>query len=163
MRVKVVPPAPESLETLETVWRAVPLVPKPEESCCARLIDRTGVPAQDEAKEWLTFTRGLGLVARGESGYRRLRPGPAERDLQTAFREGVYGAADLLAVLEAQSPEPTTADEAFERFAERVPTWERSRDPDWRTVWRERVARLLEWAVLFELAERADGGYRRVD
>ena len=155
--VKVVPPAPDSLDVLTEVWRAVALVPEPEESCCARLMDRAGVPAQDEAKEWLTFQRGLGLVREGERGFYRVRDAPPEEvDLQTRFREGVYGVETLLDHL---GDRPLDADEAFDRFEARVPNWERHHDTDWRSVWRERVRRLLDWAVLFGLAERTPEGY----
>ena len=155
--VKVVPPAPDSLETLHETWAAVALVPEPEESCCARLMDRAGVPAQDVAKEWLTFLRGLGLVSEGERGYHRLREqDPAEVDLATRFREGVYGVEELLGYLGA---DPLDADAAFDRFEDRVPNWERHHEADWRSVWRDRVRRLLDWAVLFGLAERTPEGY----
>ena len=156
-KVKVVPPAPASLDTLYETWRAVALVPEPEESCCARLVAKAGVPAQDEAKEWLTFQKGLGLVAESQRGFHRLRESdPAEVDLQTRFREGVYGAEELLGHL---GTAPLDAEGAFDRFEDRVPNWERHQNADWRTVWRERVERLLDWAVLFGLAERTPDGY----
>ena len=158
MRFKVVPPAPDSLDGLETARRAVPLVPRSENDCCARVMDRAGVPARDEAKEWLTFMRALGLVSRSERGYHRTRE-PVERDrLARAFRERVYGADDLLSAL---SDEPASVDEAFERFVDSVPDWERSRHADWKRAWRERVERMLDWAVLFGLAGRGGGGYVR--
>jgi hypothetical protein len=159
VRFKVVPPAPDSLGTLETARRAVPLVPRSEDDCCARLMDRAGVPARDEAKEWLTFMRALGLVAEAERGYRRTRE-PLETDrLAAAFRERVYGVEEFLGALDVEKAVST--DGAFDRFAESVPTWERARHADWERVWHERVERLLEWATLFGLAERADGGYVR--
>jgi len=159
VQFKVVPPAPDTLEALETARRAVPLVPRSETDCCARLMDRAGVPARDEAREWLTFMRALGLVAEAERGYHRTRDPVEPERLAAAFRERIYGAEDLLDALDAEEPVP--ADGAFERFAESVPAWERQRHADWREVWRERVARLLDWAVLFGLAERANGGYVR--
>ncbi|MEF8791561.1 MAG: hypothetical protein V5A61_15655 [Haloarculaceae archaeon] len=159
MRFKVVPPAPDDLDALEAARRAVPLVPRSENDCCARVMDRAGVPARDEAKEWLTFMRALGLVTEGDRGYHRTRD-PLDRDaLAAAFRERVYGAADLLDALDPE--EPRSAEAAFERFADAVPAWERRRHADWRRVWRERVGRLLDWAVLFGLATREDGGYVR--
>jgi hypothetical protein len=159
-KVKVVPPAPDSVGAVRETWRAVALVPEPEESCCARLMDRADVPAQDEAKEWLTFLRGLGLVSEGERGYHRLREDPGEVDLARRFREGVYGVETLLDHLDA---DPVDADAAFERFADRVPNWERHHNADWESVWRERVGRLLGWAVLLGLADRVEGGYVRAD
>ena len=159
MQFKVVPPAPDSLEALETARRAVPLVPQSETDCCARVMDRAGVPARDEAKEWLTFMRALGLVAEAERGYYRTRDLAAREELAAAFRERVYGAEDLLDALDEAEPASTEA--VFERFADSVPTWERQRHADPEYVWRERVGRLLDWAVLFGLAGRADGGYVR--
>jgi hypothetical protein len=159
MQYKVVPPVPDSLEALETARRAVPLVPRSETDCCARVMDRAGVPARDEAKEWLTFMRALGLVAEAERGYRRTRDTVAREELAAAFRERVYGAEDLLEALDER--EPASAESVFERFAGSVPTWERRRHADWRRVWRERVDRLLDWAVLFGLARRENGGYVR--
>ena len=159
MQFKVVPPAPDSLEALETARRAVPLVPRSETDCCARVMDRAGVPARDEAKEWLSFMRALGLVAEAERGYHRSREPVAREALAAAFRERVYGAEDLLAALD--EGEPASTDEAFERFVGSVPEWERRRHQDWQRVWRERVGRLLDWAVLFGLADREGGGYVR--
>ena len=158
MQFKIVPPAPDSLDDLEAARRAVPLVPRSEDDCCARVMDRAGVPARDEAKEWLTFMRALGLVAEAEQGYHRTRES-AFRGLGRAFRERVYGAADLLSVLDAD--EPVAAAEAFERFADSVPDWERQRHADWRQVWGERVERILDWAVLFGLADREGARYVR--
>jgi hypothetical protein len=51
---------------------------------------------------------------------------------------------------------PLTAAETFERVRERVPAWERHRDTEWTETWRERVARLLDWLVLLDAAERVD-------
>ena len=161
MKVKRLPPAPESLATLREAWGAVALVPKPEESCCARLMDRAGVPAQDEAKEWLTFLKGLELVAESERGFRRVRDADPETvDLPERFREGVYGVEELLGHL---GPDPLSVDAAFAAFEDRVPNWERAHESDWRTVWRTRVERLLEWATLFGLAERTAEGYVAVE
>ena len=159
MQFKVVPPAPDSLEGLEAARRAVPLVPRSEDDCCARVMDRAGVPARDEAKEWLTFMRALGLVSESERGYHRTRE-PVERErLARAFRERVYGADDLLSALDPDAP--VSAAEAFERFVDSVPDWERSRHADWQQVWGERVQRTLDWAVLFGLAGREGEGYVR--
>jgi hypothetical protein len=122
-------------------------------------MDRAGVPARDEAKEWLTFMRALGLVVEAERGYRRTREPFVPDSLAAAFRERTYGVEDLLDLLDPD--EPASTDEAFERFADSVPDWERQRHADWRRVWRERVGRLLDWAVLFGFAGRVEGGYVR--
>ena len=156
---KVVPPAPDSLDVLSAARRAVPLVPTREADCRARLMDRVGVPARDEAREWLTFMRALGLVVEAERGYRRTRDAFDRERLAAAYRERVYGVEDLLRVLDPD--EPMSADGTFDRFADSVPGWERQRHADWRRAWRQRVGRLLDWAVLFGLAERIEGWYVR--
>lgn len=154
MKVKVLPPVPDSLARLEETRKGVPLVPNDEESCCARLMRDADVPAQDAAKEWLTFMRGLGLVAVGDRGYHRTRTDP---DLPAAFREGVYGADLLLDIVAEEGPVTEAA--AFQTFRESIPEWERSRYDDPGAVWSERVGRLLGWAALFGLVERTDEGY----
>jgi len=158
VRFKILPEPADSLEAVEETQAAVPLVPDSETSCCARLMDRTKVGSQDRAKEWLTFLRALELVEETEGRYRRL---PREADperLRTAFRERVYLADGVLAVL-ADADGPVGVDAAYERLDDRVPRWEQLRRTDADGVWRERVRRVLEWAVLLGLAERAEGGY----
>ena len=159
MRFKVVPSAPDSREGLETARRTVPLVPGSESDCCARLMDRAGVRARDEAKEWLTFMRALGLVVETERGYHRTRDPLDLGQVTAAIHERVYGVTDLHRILDPD--DPTSADAAFERFVDSVPRWERRHHTDWQQVWRERVRRLLDWMVLFGLAERVEGGYVR--
>jgi hypothetical protein len=155
MRVKPVPAPPESIETLFEIRDAVPLVPEPEGSCCDRLVDRSPVEGGEAARDWLAFLRGLGLVVEGASGYHRTREGPD--DLGAALLDGIYGAREVRAILEAAG-ESLSAGEVSERF-EGVPRWEKHRTSDWRAVWRERIERLLEWLVLVGLAERTEGGY----
>jgi hypothetical protein len=158
VKFKVLPEPAASVESVAEMQAAVPLVPDEETSCCARLMRRTDVAAQDAAKEWLTFLRALELVEETEGQYRRL---PLEADperLRGAFRERVYLAEEVLSVLSAVE-EPIGVEAVFERLEDRVPQWERLRHTDEAGVWRERVRRLLEWAVVLSLAERADGGY----
>jgi hypothetical protein len=157
VKLKAVP-EPRDKEFLETAQRALPLVPGSEDDCCARLLDRTDLAAREAAREWITFLRALGLAEATDSGYRRLRRDPSREELATSFREGVFGAE---AVLDS-FPDDGTLDgaEVFERFRPHVPNWERHRRPDWEDHWRERVRRLLDWAVTFGLAERVDGAYR---
>lgn len=154
MRTKPVPVPPEDIEELETIREAVPLVPEPEASCCDRLGARTGIDPED-ARDWLTFLRGLGLVRESESGYHRTTEEPA--DLGEALLSGVYGAREVREIL-CESEKSLPSEEVFERF-DAVPRWERNRDPDWEAVWRERVERLLGWLVLFEVADRRNGEY----
>lgn len=158
MKFKVVPPAPDSLDKLESIWQAVPVVPDAEESCCARLMRDADVPAQDTAKEWLTFCRALGLAEEGLRGYSRVRGEFDPGTLAERFHENVYAADEALAVL-ANADGPLTAGTVFDYLREQVPAWERQRSADPTETWRERVERILEWAVLFGLAEREAGSY----
>ena len=157
MKFKVLP-EPASVGTVAEIQAAVPLVPDREVSCCARLVDRTDVGARDAAVEWLTFLRALELVEEVDGRYRRL---PHEADpgrLRRSFRERVYLADDALAVL-AAADGPVGVEAVFERLADRIPRWEQLRRVDDDGVWRERLRRTLEWAVVLGLAERADDGY----
>lgn len=162
MRFKVVPPAPDSLDRLRAVHRALPRVPDAEASCCARLMRDAAVPSQDEAKAWLTFCRALGLAEEGPRGYGRLGGEPDDSALADRFRERVFAADEALSVL-ADSAEPLGADAVFDRLQDRVPTWERQRSADWAETWRDRVGRILSWAVLFDLATREGDRYRSAE
>ena len=159
MKFKVLPePAPD-VDRVAEMQEAVPLVPDEETSCCARLMKRTGVPSQDRAKEWLTFLRALELVEEEGGQYRRLPHAADPEDLRESFLERVYLAEDVLDLL-ADAEEPLDSDAVFERVRDRLPQWERLRHTDPTSVWRERVYRILEWAVALDLAERTDGeGY----
>lgn len=159
VRRKPVPPAPDSLDRLTEVRRGVPLVADTVEDCCARLVGRAGVPARDEARTWLTFLAALGLAQETDRGFARTRDpvDPSREALADRFVGGVYGARELLDLLASEGPLDTEA--AFEGFRGHVPNWERRRNDDWETEWRERVGRLLEWATLLGLARRTDRGY----
>jgi hypothetical protein len=156
-RRKPVPPVPDSLDRLDAVRAAVPLTPEPETSCCARLMERADVPVRDDARAWLTFLRGLGLVEETDRGYVRTRDNLDRAALSERFLEGVYGARELRETVECTGP--LGVDEAFEQFREHVPQYERHRTDDWGTVWRGRVTRLLGWGTLFGVFERTDAGY----
>jgi hypothetical protein len=177
MRFKIVPAVPAAarppeddatvgLTALARAREAVPLVPRSEADCCLRLVDDGVVPARDEASEWLTFARALGLVAESERGYHRVRDAPdptsdaGRRALADAVRENVFGAAELLAALDAADEDGLTADAAFERFRDRIPNWERRRHTDPEEVWRARVRNLLDWAVVLGLAAHDGERYR---
>lgn len=157
MKFKVVP-EPRNPAFVREAQRALPLVPGNEDDCCARLMDRTDLPARDEAREWITFLRALCLAEETDSGFRRLRRNLDSADLARAFRERVFGAETVLEIL-ATADEPLGVEAVFERFREAVPNWERHRRSDWAEEWRERVRRLLEWTVVFDLTERVDGAY----
>jgi hypothetical protein len=160
VRYKVVPD-PLGLDTLETVHEALPLVPDSVEDCCLRVVDRTAVPARDDAREWITFCQALGLAERTDGRYRRVRTAFGPDALAGAYREGVFGVAELLDALDAEGP--LTADTAFERLAPAIPEWERDRHTDWEREWRERTRRLLAWASLFGLVTRDGERYALAD
>lgn len=157
MRYKVAPPVDR--ETLVATHEAVPLVPGSTDDCCARIRKRVDLPTRDDAETWLVFLDALELVERTDRGYRRRRRDVDPDALATPFREQVYGVQELLAAL-ADADDPLSADAAFERLRGEIPDWERNRHADWEATWRERVRRLLEWAVFFDLAERVDGRFR---
>ncbi|WP_436926991.1 hypothetical protein [Halosimplex amylolyticum] len=156
MRYKVVPPVRDR-EFLEAAQRAVPLVPGTVEDCCIRLVDETSAPSRDAAREFLTFLQALELVEETPRGFRRRRVEVADADLADTFERRVFGASELLDALRIDGP--LTADEAFEALREAVPRWERDRHTDWVAEWRQRTERLLDWSVVFGLAERENGRY----
>jgi len=146
-------------DLLRAVTQAVPLVPGSVEDCCTRIRDRTALDSREEAREWLTFCRALGLVRETDRGYYRVRDPPDGEALAAAFEENVFGARELLDALDA-ADEPLSAEAAFAAVRDAVPRWERGRDPDWESEWRGRVRRLLEWGVAFGHLERTGGGHR---
>ncbi|MFC4249486.1 hypothetical protein ACFOZ7_21565 [Natribaculum luteum] len=161
MQFKLVPEAPEDLESVAAVQQAVPLIPANEDDCCARIMRRTEIAPRDEARTWLTFLRALGLAEEGSSGFTRTQRDPDPEDLRRTVREQIYGVEDVLETLEAADG-PLAADEVYERFREKIPQYEQYRYGDRvDEIWRERVERILEWAVVLDLAERSESGYRR--
>ncbi|MEF8776559.1 MAG: hypothetical protein V5A43_08680 [Haloarculaceae archaeon] len=153
MRYKVVPPV-RDLAFLREVAGALPLVPGTVDDCCARIVDRTDVPARDDAREWLTFCQALGLAAETDRGFHRVREEPDEAAIADAFREQIFGAREVLAAVE--DGEGTTAEAGFQALRDEIPQWERSRGEDWEATWRERIGRLLGWAVVLGLLKRED-------
>ncbi|WP_435144585.1 hypothetical protein [Halobaculum sp. P14] len=162
MKFKLVPEPPETAAFVRDVQAAVPLVPGSEDDCCARLMRRCGFESRDVARTWLTFLRAVDLAEETDSGFRRRRVDSDADHLRAALLAGVYGADELAAALLA-ADDPLTAADAFDRFADRVPEWERHRRDDWVAVWRDRVARLLGWFALLDLADRTDDGYVATD
>jgi hypothetical protein len=157
VRYKVAPPA-RSLAFLRTTREAIPLVPDSEADCCRAIQTTTDVSDRETAQEYLVFLQALGLVAESDRGYYRTRTALDQSDLATAFEDSVFGVDVLLAALDS---EPEDTDTAFDAVRDEIPRWERERHTDWDPVWRERVTNLLEWAVLFGLAEKTDDGYRQ--
>ncbi|MBX0325945.1 hypothetical protein EGH21_23295 [Halomicroarcula sp. F13] len=155
MRYKVAPPV-RSLAALNDARGAVPLVPDDESDCCRAIRRASDVPDRETAREYLTFLRALGLVAESDRGYYRTRTELDEETLATAFRENVFGAAEVLDTL---GSDPRTVDEVFAAVRPAVPRWERERHADWERVWHSRVERLLGWATTFGLCRRTDAGY----
>lgn len=160
MRFKAIPPAPDALDTLEATWRAVPLVPEAEGTCCERIAGRIDRVDIDEARRWLALLRALDLVEKGAIGYVRVRPFPDAEALVPRFVDRVFGVRELVEHIDEHGP--VDADAAFDAVEPRVPPWERHRNPNtWRTTWRERVGHLLDWGVLIGVFERTDGRFDR--
>jgi len=158
VRFKLLPEVPKSLDAVADAQRAVPLVPASEDDCTARLLRRLDFPSRDVARTWLTFLRALELASETSSGFVRESTEPTPEHLRSAFERRIYGAREVLSALDAD--EPRTAEEVFADFEARVPVWETHRAAgDWRDVWRERVGRILNWAVLLDLAAERGNGY----
>jgi hypothetical protein len=154
-RTKAVPD-PVSLDALEDVHEAIPLVPRPSDDCCARVQSRGPATTRESAQEWIAFLEALDLLSETDRGYERRRVDPSGEPLGERFRERVYGVSE---VLDALADGPLTADAVFEEIRSTVPTWERNRHTDWERVWRDRTRRLLEWAVIFGLVGVEDENY----
>ena len=170
MQFKPVPAPPGSIDALAAVVEALPPEADPDVDCCARVIERTDVETRDDAAEWITFCRALGLVVEEADGYRREPPAGASSDteplgraqLASTFRERVVGADEVLRALE-HVDDPLSPAELVERLEARdgIPDSERRRHGErLAAVWTDRVERILEWATLFDAAERVEGGYR---
>ena len=157
MRYKVAPPA-RSLAFLERARAALPLVPDAEGDCCRAILRATDVREREQAREYLTFLRALGLVAETDRGYHRTREPTDCEPLAAAYRERVFLVAELLEAVDAGADTP---ERAFEAVRGEIPRWERERDPGWEENWRTRVENLLGWAVVFELVARESGRFGR--
>lgn len=170
MRFKPVPEPPSDLEAVAAILEAVPATAGAVDDCCAHLVAETRLEGRREAETWLVFLRALELVSAESAGYRRSRsespsgdepPFDIETDrarLRRAFRERVHGADAVLEALERADGPTSAAD-----VRDEIPASERgSRSDRVEPEPIERVRRLLEWAVVLDLAERtADGDHYR--
>jgi hypothetical protein len=154
VKFKRLPDPPADREAVARARRAVSRVPDPEADCCRRLETRLGLAGRDEGRAWLALLRALGLAERTPDGYRRTDADPTSDALGRAFHDRVYAAEDAL---DAVADGPLAPDAVAERLP--IPTWERRRTSDPAAAWRERTRRLLDWLVLFGLAERTPDGY----
>jgi hypothetical protein len=157
MRTKPVPPV-RGLAGLRAVREALPLVPGSTDDCCRRLIERADVPDRNSARSWLAFLVAVGAAARDGDAYYRGTEMPETAALAASFRENVFGVTEVLDALSAAGS--LTADAVFQRTRSVVPQWERNRDPEWESTWRDRTERLLAWAVVFDIVRKTDDGYR---
>ncbi|OAQ51694.1 hypothetical protein HTG_16685 [Natrinema mahii] len=170
MRFKPVPEPPADLETVETLYRTLPPTVGDVDDCCGHLVDETPLEDREAAATWLTFLHALELAAAESGSFHRRETGssgdagdavegPLERGrLGRAFRTRVDGADAVCTTLET-ADEPLTVAEVVDERREDGSSDDRRRSGRPR-VDPERTERLLEWAVLLGLAERAGDGYR---
>ena len=166
MQFKPVPEPPADLSSVAELLEAVPETAGAVDDCCAHLVDETDLEARGEAETWLVFLRALELATAESDGYRRSTERPSvgtavESDrLRDAFRERVHRADAVLETLE-RAAEPLSAAAVAEAVGEdRSATGRERRSDRSAPRRRERVRRLLEWAVLLGLAERTADGER---
>lgn len=158
MRYKVAPPA-RDVAFLERAADALPLIPGTVDDCCASILEGTDLSTRDEAREVLTFLTALGLAADTDRGYHRVADPPDRDGLARRFRENVFAASEVIEAVEAGARTPEAV---FAAVEPEIPAWERSRHADWTAAWRERVTRLLGWAVTLECLGTTDGEYRPI-
>ena len=157
MRFKWVAEPPATVDAMEDIQRAIPLVPASETDCLRRLVDRTDtIEDRDQANRWLTLLRALALVDRTPSGYRRERVDLTAAELVDRLINGVYGARELHDAI-ATADEPLSVD-GLDGVVD-LPTWERHHHADPEQVRRQRIRRLADWFVLCGVAERTAAGY----
>ncbi|ELY86699.1 hypothetical protein [Natrinema altunense] len=171
MQFKPVPEPPADRTLLATVRRALPATAGAVDDCCQRLVDETPLETRETAATWLTFLRALEVASEEPAGFRRRDASsgtesdtPDDRDreeLGRAFRERVYGAETVLTVLE-RADGPRTVEEVVDAVREQRRAEDRTRPSRATEHRRERIERLLGWAVMFDLAERDRAGYRSI-
>jgi len=160
MRFKWVAEPPATVGAVVDIQRTIPLVPASEADCLRRLADRTDtIDGRDDASQWLTFLRALGLIDRTASGYRRERVDLTADELVDRLLDGIYGAREIHDTL-AAADEPLSAED-LDGVVD-LPTWERHHHADAEGVRRQRLRRLVDWFVLCGVVERTpDGRWRR--
>ena len=166
MRFKPVPDPPADLEDVAPILATVPETAGTVDDCCSHLVAETRLEDRSAAETWLVFLRALELAAEEPAGYRRTTATSLSADaldsatLGETFRERVSGADAVLEILE-RTDEPLSAGDVADTLRGERPALDRERRPDRReNAGRDRVRRLLEWAVLLELAERTADGDR---
>ncbi|QLG48788.1 hypothetical protein [Natrinema halophilum] len=167
MRFKPVPEPPADFAFVAAVTRALPAAAGDVDDCCRHLVDETSLETRDEAATWLAFLQALELATEEPAGYRRRdsitgvdsRTGLDRGRLRRTFRERVDGAERVISVLE-RADEPLTAEEIVAAIRDARRTDERRSRPsraDGADGERDRIVRLLEWAVLLGWVERDNG------
>ena len=159
MRFKWVAEPPATVDAVQDAHQAIPLVPASEADCLRRLVDRTDVADdRDDANQWLTFLRALGLLDRTASGYRRERVDLTADELANRLCDGIYGAREIQETL-AAADEPLSVED-LDSVVD-LPTWERHHHADPERVRRQRLRRLVDWFVLCRIVERTGDGRLR--
>lgn len=156
MRVKPVPEPPDSLDAVDTAWQAVPLVPASTNDCCYRVMGALELESRAQARTWVTFLYGLGFVTQTPQGFVRVRDPPDA--LRDAFLNGIYGAREIVDILE-RTKGVVGVDAVFDDFEAHVPAWEVHRTTVWRRTWKTRVAVILDWLALLGVIKHSPNGY----
>ena len=151
MRFKWVVEPPATIDAMEDIQRAIPLVPASEADCLRRLVDRTDIDDRDDASQWLTFLRALRLADRTPSGYRRERVDLTAEELVDRLYDGIYGAREIHDMLAAAERPLSVGD--LDGVVD-LPTWERHHHADPDRVRRQRLRRLVDWFALCGVVER---------
>jgi len=155
MRFKPIPEVPAALDRIGTIRRAVPQAREPAVDCCKQVVaEADWIRDRDDAADWLVFLRALGLVEEIDGAYVRTDEELERAALADRFLDRVADAEAVIGVLEESPRSIGWVRDAVTRSSG-------SRSPSGRGITRERVRRVLGWAVVFDLAVRSDDGYRR--
>ncbi|MCL9816547.1 hypothetical protein [Natronocalculus amylovorans] len=162
MRIKLtrLPPAPETVDTVWDVHRAVPLVPATEVECKRRIQRRCTITDPQTAHDWITLLRALSLVTNTTQGYVRIADRPPLDEIRIRFVSAVLGAQEVLA-LAFDDEKAQTGESLLEVTKSLAPPWEQLRDPQWESAWEQGHARLVEWLALLGLLKQTTTGYQQ--